>query len=61
MWMPNELEVFADYVAHARDKTTAGTELTRILIARSREQLELSRDVLTKADAAPKVWHPAPK
>lgn len=46
MLTPYELQKFADYVAHACEQTEAGTDLTRIMIARSLRQLELSRDIL---------------
>jgi len=48
MWMPNDLEVFAKYVEHARERAAAGDELTRRQLIRSREQLELSRKLLNE-------------
>ncbi|MBU6464095.1 MAG: hypothetical protein KGR71_16120 [Proteobacteria bacterium] len=57
--MPKEIEVFADYTEYARERTHAGTELTREMIVRSREQLEHARDIL-KTDV-PKIWRPKPK
>ena len=59
MLVPYKLQLFADYVAHACAQAEAGTELTQVLIARSLEQLERSREIL-KTDV-PKVWHPKPK
>lgn len=59
MLMPYELRVFADFVAHARQQADAGTELTRVMIARSREQLEHSRDLLKIK--APSVRHQRPE
>ena len=59
MLVPYELKVFANYVARACARAEAGTELTQVLIARSLEQLERSREILKTAP--PKVWHPKPK
>ena len=58
-WTPNELEVSASFVEHARERTTAGSELTRIMLTRSREQVEQSRELL-KNTVPPKIWHPQP-
>lgn len=59
MWIANELEVFTDYVTYVLARTQAGTELTHIMIARSRKQLEHSRAILSIEP--PKIWHPKPK
>lgn len=49
MWIAKEVEVFADYVTYVLARTQAGTELTHIMIARSRKQLEHSRAILSNA------------
>ena len=59
MWVPHELEVFASYVEYSRERTSAGTELTRMMLSRSRDQLEQSRELLKKTEP-PKIWHPEP-
>lgn len=41
-----ELEAFANYVIYARQRATARSDLTRVMLARSREQLEQSRKLL---------------
>lgn len=52
-----EVEVFRDCVAFASERTRAGTELTRTMLARSRELLELSRALLR---AEPPTTWPKP-
>ncbi|MBB4382967.1 hypothetical protein GGD61_007665 [Bradyrhizobium sp. SBR1B] len=52
----HELEIFASYVAHAREQTSAGTELTRTMLAHSRERLAQSRKLLDELGPAPVTW-----
>ena len=56
MFALQELKIFAAYVHDAREKTSAGTELTKIMLARSRAQLESSRQLLRRTEWLPRPW-----
>jgi hypothetical protein len=59
MWVYSDLEISADYVRYACERCDAGSQLTQLMLARSREQLEIARMILDQSRTdAPKVWHP---
>jgi hypothetical protein len=58
MQVARDLGVFRAYVEDISGRTTEGTALTQRMLARAREQLAFSRQLLETEP--PKVWHPQP-
>jgi hypothetical protein len=56
MRMLPEVELLRLYVAYARERTTAGSDLTRVTLARSGEHLEQSRKLLDEMASVPRAW-----